>query len=147
MRRDKLSKKTLTQKQNVFCLEYINNGFNAYKAAITAGYSSNYANVKAHGLLKHPTIKACIKRGYQKAEEKLDLTWEWKLNKLKRIIDTFIPDDESESIFPNHARAAVMAIAEINKMQGDYAPDKKVSVSIDATRARLEEVKRVYEEY
>lgn len=134
--------KKLTEKQYRFVSYYIKNGFNAYQAARDAGYSQTYADAQAYNLVNHPSIKEHITHACQQAIKTTAITFEWKLNILREIINRF-----SNSSSPQDARAAIAAIAELNKMTGDYAPAKKVSLNVDTTRARLDEAKRVYEEY
>ena len=136
-----------TQMQHDFCSAYIKNGFNAKQAALTAGYSHSYAHVKAIQLLDKPEIKARVESAYKMAERKLGLDWEWKLKKLKRIITEIIPDDETSPIKLGAVREAIKAIAELNKMAGDYAPEKRLSMTVDATQHKLDEVKKQYKEY
>lgn len=57
----------------------------------------------------------------------MGITYEWKLNKLKQIVDTFIKD---EALTPTEVRTALLAISEMNKMQGHYSPEKHVNVNI-----------------
>lgn len=140
-------KPILTQKQYNFCSSYIKNGFNAYQAAIEAGYSHNYANVKSALLLKHPVIKERITRAYDKAELQLGMDWQWKLKKLQRVIDAFIPDDLGKKLNTFETGIALKAIAELNKMHGDYAPDKRISMTVDATQGKLLEARKQYKEY
>lgn len=137
----------LTQKQYEFCNEYIKNGFNAYQAALKAGYSESYANVKAPLLLEHPLIKPRLARAYQRADNSMTVSWEWKIEKLQRIIDDIVPLDKSLPIKHKHAANAIKAISELNKMSGDYAPDKRLSVTVDATKDKLIEINKEYEEF
>lgn len=141
-----IMKRSLTLQQQAFVNNYIRNGFNAFQAAINAGYSDNYARVKSSKLIGHPTIKEQIKQACITAEERSTVSWEWRMNKLKSIVEAFVPEDKS-TMRPANARAAVAAIAEINKMTGDYAPDKKLSLTVDLTKKRLEEARKVYEEF
>ena len=137
----------LTQKQREFCTNYVGNGLNIYKAALEAGYSHKYSRVLAPKLLDHPLIKERITKAFNNAEERLTLTWEWKLKKLKRVIDTYIPDDSSQELIQSNVKVGLIALAELNNMQGDYAPVKRLSMTVDATKNKLEEVRRIYEEY
>ena len=137
----------LTQKQFDFCSSYIKNGFNAYQAALSAGYTHNYANVKAPLLLQHPIIKARIEKAYDKTENQLGLDWQWKLKKLQRVINEFIPDDSTKRLNTFETGIALKAIAELNKMHGDYAPDKRISMTVDATQSKLLEARQQYKEY
>jgi hypothetical protein len=54
----------------------------------------------------------------------------WKMSKLKRIIEAFIP--EEGIIDMKEADVALRALDIINKLTGDYAPDKSVSISANA---------------
>ncbi len=136
-------KKRLTEKQQNFITRYIQNGFNAYQAARDAGYSHKFAESQAYSLVDHPLIKERLNIAYQSAEHNLNVTYEWKVNVLKRIITAFTNECNSAK----NAKVAIMAISELNKMEGHHSPKKQFSVSINATKERLLEAKRVYEEY
>lgn len=58
----------------------------------------------------------------------MSTAYEWKLNKLKQIVDTFINDEAH--LTPTEVRVALLAINEMNKMQGHYSPEKHVNVNI-----------------
>ena len=143
--------KPLTEMQYNFVTNYIKNGFNAYQAAISAGYSHDYANSTIPRMLEQPNIKPRIEKAMAKAEDKLinhlGLTYEWKAKKLKRVIEEFIPEDKTIKLNASQTKVGLSALAELNKMQGDYAPDKRLSVTVDATKEKLEEIKKQYEEY
>lgn len=136
----------LTEKQIKFCIALAENGGNAYQAAIKSGYSENYARIKAHKLARKPSIKERLAVAYQQAENDFDISFEWKIKKLKRIID-LVSDDLAQVVTPAQARAAIQAIAELNKMEGHLAPNKRLNLTVDVTKARLLEAKRQYEEY
>ena len=138
-------KKALTRKQNEFCSHYVANGYNAYQAAISAGYSQSFAYSRAHKMVQSPAVKSHLSKAFNTAEARLEVGWEWKVKKLKHVIRKFIPDDEAAPIKVAEARVAIMALSELNQMSGDYAPSKKVSLTIDTTKKRLEEARRVYE--
>lgn len=141
----------LTQRQYDFVLNYIKNGFNAKQAAIQAGYSSSYAHYRAHALLDHPMVRNRIERAHQKIELKreanLMITYAEKVEILKRIIYDIVPKDPSEEPKRKLYPEAIKAMSELNKMQGDYAPDKRLSVTVDATKEKLIDARRQYEEY
>ena len=143
-------KRKLTEKQSKFVSNYIKNGFNAYQAAISAGYSHNYANVGTGELTQHPIIKAKIERAVARLdevmEEKLAITLQHKAKVLAQIIYDIIPQDGSAPK-RKYYKYAINALAELSKMQGHYAPDKTLKVTVDATKEKLEEVKRQYKEY
>ena len=131
----------LTQRQEQFCTHYVTNGFNARQAALDAGYSYNYACVKAHQLVNHPLVKERIDSASQKAETSLGMTFEWKLSKLQEIIEAHSGAPHS----PQSAKVVIAAISEVNKMTGEYAPHKRISLTVDATKAKLEETRKLYE--
>ena len=136
----------LTQKQYDFTINYIKNGFNAYQAALSAGYSPTYSNIHAHKMLEHPIVKKHIQKAYQKLDRKIDITVEWKAKKLKRIVDNILPDDGSPDLVACY-KDAIKAINELNKMQGDYAVTKTLNVTVDETKGRLIDARKIYEEY
>lgn len=141
----------LTQKQYDFVINYIKNGFNAYQAALDAGYSKTFARVKTQSLINHPVINQRISKAYKAVEmsqvNQLCMSIVDKARVLDRIIRAIIPLDEAEPIKLDYVKDAIRAIAELNKMQGDYAPDKRLSITVDATKERLKEVKQMYDEY
>lgn len=147
--------KELTEKQYTFVNNYISNGFNIYQAAISAGYDERYANADACKLLNHPAIKQRINKAHAlviKANERLHIkelaaTMEDKIKVLTRIIREIVPLDESQPIKLDYVKDAIKAISELNKMSGDYAPDKRLSVTVDATQTKLIEARKQYEEY
>lgn len=138
---------TLTAKQYAFCQEYIRNGYNVKQACLSAGYSEAVANAGGGKLLHNPLIQERISQSLHRAEQKLSITWEYKLNKLKRIVDEYIPDDKTVALIPEQVREGLKAIAELNKMNGDYAPDKRISMTVEATQHKLIEAKKQYSEF
>jgi hypothetical protein len=60
----------------------------------------------------------------------MSLTYEWKLNKLKHVVETFITD--KGSLTPQEVRIALLAISEMNKMQGHYSVEKHVNINVKA---------------
>lgn len=137
----------LTQRQYEFTKNYIANGFNAQKAALDAGYTNDYARSKATNILTNPVVEHAIHTAYTQANGQLALTWEWKLRKIARVVNECIPDDITVKLCTHKMKVGLAAIAELNRMSGDYAPIKKLSVNLDATKAKLEEAKKVYDEY
>ena len=141
--------KPLTQKQRSFVLNYISNGLNARQAALTAGYSDNVALIKGSKMTNHPLIRNEIEKAYntidrQRAE--LMLAVDERVRILSAIIYDIVPKDGSEPK-REYYKDALKAIAELNKMSGDYAPDKRLSVTVDATKNKIRDVKRLYKEY
>ena len=141
----------LTQKQYDFTLNYIKNGFNAYQAALDAGYSASYAKFKSHTLIHNPVINQRVTKAYQTIEmqqmKTLCMSIQDKAKVLDRIIRAVIPLDETEPVKLDYMKDAIRAISELNKMAGDYAPDKRLSITVDATKEKLKEVRKIYDEY
>lgn len=119
--------KQITDKEKRFCLEYIANNFNACDAAKKAGYSEEYYLKNSYKLPKKLRIKEFIAERIAETEKKLEITFEWKLLKLKNIIEDF------HKVEP---KTAINAISELNKMQGHYSPEKRdpnpIKLQIDA---------------
>jgi hypothetical protein len=142
--------KTLTDKQQKFVSNYVSNGFNASQAARDAGYSDKAASSKTtHMVTKHPMIRDRIARAYEtistELEIELGVTMADKMRVLSRIIYEIVPIDGA--IDKPHLPQALKAMVELSKMQGHYAPDRRLSVTVDATKERMLEAQRVYEEY
>lgn len=142
--------KPLTPKQQSFVINYIKNGFNGYQAMVDAGYSHTVARVKVTSMLDNPNIKQRLAKAYQKVEARHELmlcmSIQDKAKILTQIIYDIVPQDGSEPK-RDYYKDALKAINELNKMQGDYAPDKRLNVTVDATKERLLEARRQYEEF
>jgi phage terminase small subunit len=76
----------LTAKQQAFIKEYLID-LNSTQAAIRAGYSENTAKEIGYENLTKPHIKEAIDKAINKRSEKLQITAEYVLNKLKDITD------------------------------------------------------------
>lgn len=116
--------KKLTAKQKLFCKAYLANGYNASQAALTAGYSKTAVGEIGHENLKKLQIKEYIAKRMDKIEEKLDITFEWKARMLKECADKCM-QGEADKDGKVHPSGVIGAIAELNKMQGHYEPEKK----------------------
>lgn len=124
-----MSEVKLNLRQRAFCDEYLINGHNAYQAAIKAGYAHQTAKTLPTRWLRNPPISVFINNRIIKVQEKAGVTFDWKVRKLQRIVDAFTPDDD-ELPTAEGARVAIAAMAELNKMQGDLAAEKRVTVNI-----------------
>jgi phage terminase small subunit len=114
----------LTIKQRLFCRHYLKNGYNGTQAAISAGYSKHSAKEIAVELLTKPLIRQFIDKRLREIEKKLDMDTEYLYSKLKDCIELALIDDEGKKILVNH-NALLGAISEVNKMQGNYAAEKR----------------------
>lgn len=72
----------LTPKQTRFVAEYLANGLNGSKAAISAGYAKKSASVEATRLLANASISAEISKKTLKVMDKLEVTAERVLREL-----------------------------------------------------------------
>lgn len=137
-------RKALGEREKHFCMNYLSNGFNAAKAYRDAGYSAKGADVSAVAILKRPHIKAYIDKKVTKMEEKLDITFEWKLKKLKQAIDcSLIESDDGKAELVNTS-GFLGAMSELNKMQGDYSAEKRVQVIRDERLEQIQDLVRKY---
>jgi phage terminase small subunit len=72
----------LTPKQTRFVAEYLANGLNATKAAVSAGYSKKTAQEQGSRLLSNVMVAAAIDRKTEKRLEKLEITADRVLREL-----------------------------------------------------------------
>jgi phage terminase small subunit len=133
-----------------FVKHYTTNGFNAEKAALQAGYEKKTARAGAYDLINRPAIKPLIERAVAKARDtildRLSLGVEYRLKKLKSVIETYIPEDTSLFV-AERVKIGLSAIQEVNKIAGDYAPDKRLALTVDLTADKLKEARKVYEDF
>ena len=86
----------LTDKQKLFCTEYLKNDFNATQAAVTAGYSEDTAGVIGYENLKKPYIRDFI-------DKEIDYILSGKKELTKQLVDemkkyAFMSDEEMERL-------------------------------------------------
>jgi len=81
-----MGEKKLTDKQQRFVQEYIID-LNATQAAIRAGYSEKTADVQGPRLLGNVRIREEIRKAQAEAAERLHLSQNWVLLRLKEISD------------------------------------------------------------
>jgi hypothetical protein len=135
--------KPLTDQQHSFVINYIKNGFNVKQAAIDAGYSEGFAHSgQVYNLLNSDKIQARLQAAHEASEYKIYATYDWKI---KRLVDLIEYHSRNPSTYDSPI--VIKAIAELNKMQGDYQGHKLTSVTIDATRDALEHTKKQYDRY
>ncbi len=127
----------LSEKNKLLALEYIRNGGNAYQAAITIGMTEYAAKSSAHRILKVPYVKDYIEKQMKQIEDNLGITFEWKLRKLKTVVEQAIPNEEVP-VDKDLGKLAVTCITEMNKMQGDYAATKVINThTVDESDLRI----------
>ncbi|WP_062260375.1 terminase small subunit [Endozoicomonas arenosclerae] len=124
---------SLSGRQQRFVDEYLANGGKAYPAALAAGYSEKYAKAQSHKLLDNVGIAEAIKASQSELKKELGITAEWKRDQLKNIIESctktisITKGKGEEATIINtmdDPKAAIAAIAELNKMDGDLAAIK-----------------------
>lgn len=117
----------LTLKELKFCHNYIKFN-NATKAAIEAGFSHSYANKSMYKIMNREPVKAYIEGKMieitRSAVNEIGVDVKWRLSKLKQGVELGIPDD-AISVKDCDINAAKNCIAEMNKMDGAYAPVKE----------------------
>jgi phage terminase small subunit len=75
----------MTPKQTRFVAEYLANGLNATKAAISAGYSEKTAASIGEENLKKPEISAAIKARTDKIMERLEVTSDMVVQEIAKL--------------------------------------------------------------
>lgn len=118
----------LTIRQTKFCQNLIIPPHNATQSAISAGYSRHIAKTIGSRLKANPKIQEYLKSLQSDLESQMTVSYEWKLDKLKQIVEAFI--ESKENLISNKVNSAIQAISEMNKMQGHYSPEKHVNVNI-----------------
>ena len=107
----------LNQRQEDFCT-YLVSGMTATDAAVRAGYSPKFARQKCPKLLQNNTIQERIAILRAPTEARIQSSKDAKLQVLE---DIYTHKPEPETIT---GMVVTRAIAEHNKMAGDYAPEK-----------------------
>ncbi len=122
--------KNLTIKQNRFIHEYLLNG-NATSAAKKAGYSKKTAREIGHENLTKPHVAEAILNELKKRNDEAHWSFKKKLFLLQDIVEASIKKrvDKRGNFTMFNVRAALSAIAEMNRMQGHYAP-KQVTQTV-----------------
>jgi phage terminase small subunit len=136
--------KGLSYKQQQFADIYLTNNHNAKQAATTVGYNPNNAASR----LKSKAMKEYIENKISYVREKSSLTVDYKVDKLRHVIETGIPTGK-KTLNPEMVRLSLTAIAEHNKMAGDYAPEKKanLNLNVDVDNKILSVAKDVIKDY
>lgn len=120
---------SLNPRQERFVEEYIKDP-NATQAAIRAGYSPKTAQEQSSRLLSNVMISEAIKAKRLKISEKVELSQEWVLEKLKLIVDRTTKDDTFD---PKGANKALELIGKHIGMFSDklkITPDERITVQI-----------------
>lgn len=139
----------LTLKQEKFIRFYIENGGNGIQAAIKAGYEENSAGEIAYENLNKPQIVQELNKLKDKLllpiEERTGLTLEFKMNAIVKGIIACL-NGGARGDGKMEVRGMASLLAEANKMQGHYAPEKHVNTNINSD-IDLEELRELVNKY
>ena len=120
--------------QQLKMLSYIIDGDNYTEAYRKAGYESvEHAGKAAFVLISRNPLKAHLE--YFRREIAREVTPQWKISILRKI---------AESSTGQEKEIAIKAIAELNKMQGDYAAQ---SVNVNTVTASIDDVRNAMTSY
>lgn len=135
--------KKLKYKEIQFCKYYIENNGNASLAAVKAGYSKIQPPANANHLLKRPHIQELIKNLLIEKMAADEVTYNWKMVKLKDTIEVIEQKLKEDEGLNSAALASALSrlISEVNKMQGHYAPVKQQSThTINIYEKRIDDL-------
>lgn len=122
--------------QKRFIVEYVLNDGQGTAAARAAGYTNKNAGNLAVELLAKPRIKEMVQElrtlQKKKLEEHLDVSFDWKLRKLKYAMQQGLPEEEGQPLDPELAAIGLRAMELANKMQGHNAPEKHATLNLHA---------------
>lgn len=120
----------MNSKQQAFVEAYCCNGFNATKAAITAGYSEKTAKEQGHRLLTNVHIKEAVDAFKSKGSEKALVT-------IEHIVTRLLLESEREGEGATHS-ARVAALNKLTDYTGGFdANTQKVKHSGNVTYSEL----------
>lgn len=134
----------LTLKQRLFCEHYLSNGYNGTQAAKSAGYSKNCSDVIAGENLQKPCIKKYIGNRMKEVLEKAGAGIEWRVDMLKKTAELSMSGAAHKDGVV-HPTGVVNSIAELNKMEGAYAPDKHALLVGEDKSGKVAELVGIYE--
>lgn len=137
----------LSIKQRQFIMHYISNGMNAIQAVRATYPTSKQPETIRQQLMESPKIQDVLSRNSEVIAQEASRVVYKLISKYERVIDEFIPEDRTITLRHHEVRVAIQAGAELSKILGTYAPTKQMSLTVDATMDRLEQARKVYEEY
>jgi phage terminase small subunit len=133
----------MTIKQKLFCEAYLQNGFNATQAAITAGYSKKTAGSTGSEYLEKPKIKSYLNKrikGLLSEQEKLTLEWLQSVLKITRadIRKVITWNEDNLTLKPSDTidDATAYAIQEVSETIG--AQHSRRAVKLESKTKALE---------
>lgn len=119
----------LTEKESRFIVVYLTNGMERIDAARTAGYyGKDDRDLWSAGerVLQRPQVQKVMQEYLERVEKQLGITLEWKLGKLKKMVNTTAKDikGNDEEVVLTDPRIALDSLDMLNKIQGHYAVQK-----------------------
>lgn len=134
----------LTIKQRLFCEHWLENGYNGTQAAISSGYSKRTALKIASENLKKPDIRRYLKTRMKEAFEKAGAGIDWRVKALKEVGEACLQGKADKDGVVN-AKGAVLAISEMNKMDGVYPAEKHAVLVEESKENKVSELVEKYE--
>lgn len=151
MQRHLVGSAKVTVNHRLFVERYIASG-NAANAYLSVFPNCKDPSAAAMQALRYPGVKALLSQLQQRLNEKAYVTLEWKVIKLKEITEKALTsnqyiDDNGVMHDSYDPQTAIRALAELNKMQGHYAPEKHVNVNIEGSIDKIRQTLIDYEKY
>lgn len=140
-------KARLNGKQRAFADEYIINGYNAYRAAIKAGYSESYARDHSHNLSENVGIKAYIDEKVKAALNARTI----KVDEALALVSDIAKGKENSDGKAPSDNTRLKALDMILRANGQYTDKVEVTGDIDVAgilkqaKARADKAKRSIE--
>lgn len=121
--------KELTIRELKFCNNYLATG-DAKRSFAESGYSLDNHRNRLSEIIKKPKIKKYLNKRKRQMELYTNITFDWKIKKLKAIIEAIVGEEET-IIDKDYVGAAITAIKVLNEMQGHNAPTSTIVANIN----------------
>lgn len=131
----------LTDKQRLFCHYYMQS-FNAYQAAIKAGYSEKSAYQIGYQLLQKTSVKAYLKNLKEQQKSELFISQEWVLNRHAQIANSNIndyitPDGTLKKNTDGTLIKKITVKISRSEFEGSYKESSTVSIELEDRKESL----------
>ena len=117
----------LSDEEKFICQRYVDNDRNE----IITAKQVNKTVQTLQKILQKPKCQTWIGYRSVQKERASKLDFNYKIYKLKRVIDDFIPDALDQPLECKQVAVALGAISESNKMQGHYSAEKILTANIN----------------
>ena len=119
------SLRVMSDEEKRICQTYVDNNMDLKKTAKQVALTP----ATLERFISKSKCKTWINYRALEKQRKDKLDFNYKIYKIKRVIDEFIPDD---SILDHRVvSVALQAIAESNKMQGHYSAEKVITTNLN----------------